>query len=163
MAWQSGPVVYVGTIGICCFYKLGDKYYLRRKSTLSGKRVKKDPVFRNTMKYAGILATASRMAAAVYRALPKEQKKHVLYRKLTGIAMKMLKAEIAIPTITAVLQAVTCRKPVKKATALDTLNQRPGKNKPGAFNVISNLLYVTSRGELRKHIAQRIPTMVLLE
>ncbi|WP_158267045.1 hypothetical protein [Chitinophaga niastensis] len=42
MARMGSSFSYTGTIGICCFYKLGGKYYLRKKSSLSGRRVKKE-------------------------------------------------------------------------------------------------------------------------
>ena len=61
------------------------------KSSLSEKRVKSDPAFKETMRYAELLGRASQIASAVYRGLPKSKRKHGLYRKLTGEAMKLLK------------------------------------------------------------------------
>lgn len=62
--------------------------------------MKRSPAFKLTMKYAGLLGQASQVAAAVYRSLPKAQRKHALYRALTGQAMQLLKAgtEAAIAT-----------------------------------------------------------------
>lgn len=90
MAKQIGPVKIVGTIGNICFYEMDGKHYARLKSSLKGKRVKKDPAFRLTMMYAGWLAKASKIASVVYASLP--EKEHQQYRTMTGIAMKMLKA-----------------------------------------------------------------------
>lgn len=91
MAKQCGPLPFSGTIGNVCFYKMGDQYYARMKSSLSGKRVKKDPAFRRTMEHANILAEASRIASRVYRLIPKEEKEQSLYREMTGAAMRTLK------------------------------------------------------------------------
>jgi hypothetical protein len=67
------------------------KYYVRKKSSLTGKRVKKDKKFRLTMLYAGILAQASKIASSVYRQIPKEERKHPYFRTLTGMAQKLLR------------------------------------------------------------------------
>ncbi len=93
MAKQTGPVKIVGTIGNICFYEMDGEYYARLKSSLKGKRVKKDPAFQLTMMYAGWLAKASKIASVVYASLP--EKEHQQFRAMTGIAMKMLKAGAA--------------------------------------------------------------------
>jgi hypothetical protein len=93
MAKQTGPVKIAGTIGNICFYEMDGKHYARLKSSLKGKRVKKDPAFQLTMMYAGWLAKASKIASVVYASLP--EKEHRQYRIMTGIAMKMLKAGAA--------------------------------------------------------------------
>ncbi|WP_315817079.1 hypothetical protein [Paraflavitalea speifideaquila] len=82
-----------GTIGPVCIYQMYGRYYLRTRSSLTGKRVKKDTAFRKTMMYAGLLAKASRIASAVYTAVPAHRKQHALYRKLTGEAMQWLKLQ----------------------------------------------------------------------
>jgi hypothetical protein len=71
------------------------KYYVRKKSSLTGKRVKKDKKFRLTMIYAGILAQASRIASSVYRQIPKEEREHPYFRTLTGMAQKLLRKGIS--------------------------------------------------------------------
>lgn len=91
MAKQSGPVYITGTVAGICYYRLDGKYYTRRKSSLSRKRVKRDPRFARTRKYAELLGQASRVAAGVYRLLPRNKKRLALYRAMTGQAMTMLK------------------------------------------------------------------------
>lgn len=88
MAKQTGPVKLEGTIGNICFYKMGEAYYARLKSSLTGKRVKKDPRFRRTMEFASCLAVAAKIAAEIYSTLPKQRG---LYRKIVGMAMQLLK------------------------------------------------------------------------
>ncbi len=91
MAKQEGPYFVTGCAGNICFYKMDGQYYMRLKSTLSGKRVKKDPRFKKTMQNAGLLADASKIASKLYRELPKEERAKGLYRKLTGMGMRLLK------------------------------------------------------------------------
>ena len=88
MAKQIGPFKVTGCYDNICFYKMDGQYYARSKSSLDGKRVKKDPAFRPTRWHANLLARSSKIAAAVYRGLPKEKG---LFRKLTGQAMRLLK------------------------------------------------------------------------
>ena len=91
MAKQKGPVYITGTKDGITYYEMNGKHYARRKSSLSRKRVKNDPAFELTRAYAGLMAAASQLAAAVYRRLPKDKKKHALYRTLTGQALQLLK------------------------------------------------------------------------
>jgi hypothetical protein len=79
------------------------QYYIRSRSSLTGKRVKKDPAFRKTMQYAAWLATASRIASGVYAMLSVQHKKLTLYRKLTGEAMTWLRYQWKEEDITAYL------------------------------------------------------------
>ena len=95
MSKQCGPVYITGTVKGICYYRMNGKYYARRKSTLSRKRVKKDRAFALTRKYAELLGTASSIAARVYRLLPKAQKQLSLYRAMTGKAMGMLKQGVS--------------------------------------------------------------------
>jgi hypothetical protein len=91
MAKQCGPISVTGTVGGLCFYKMEGKHYVRRKSTLSGKRVKKDPRFKRTMEHAALLAKGSRLASAAYKGLPRTKKDISLFRALTGQAIRLLK------------------------------------------------------------------------
>lgn len=91
MAKQSGPVFITGTVAGICYYKLNGKFYARRASTLSRKRVKNAPAFALTRKYASLMAEASKLAAEVYRPIPRSKRKHALYRAMTGQAMTLLK------------------------------------------------------------------------
>ena len=68
---------------------MAGKYYVRVISSLQGEQVRKDPAFKRTMQYAGLLARASKIASRIYRGLP--EKEHGFYRRLTGMAMRLLK------------------------------------------------------------------------
>jgi hypothetical protein len=91
MAKQGGPFYITGCYGSICFYRMGGKYYARLKSSLDGKRVRRDPAFYKTMHYAKLLGRAAKIASSVYKGLPEEEKERSLYRKLTGRAMLLLK------------------------------------------------------------------------
>jgi len=67
------------------------KYYIRSRSSLTGKRVKTEPVFYNTMKYADLMAKGSPIASKVYALVPLQHRQKNLCRKITGEAMTWLK------------------------------------------------------------------------
>lgn len=93
MAKQAGIIPVRGCVGGVSFYKLGGQYYVRRKSSLTGKRVKQDQAFAKTMLYAGLLAKASVIASGIYQQLPKTERKVGDYRKIVGNVMQELKRE----------------------------------------------------------------------
>ena len=90
MAKQAGTYHITGCKGNLCFYKMDGKYYVRMKSSLTGKRVKKSPAFKRTMQYAALLADASKIASALYKTLPTDSKGIEVFRMLSGKAMKLL-------------------------------------------------------------------------
>lgn len=95
----TGNIYTKGTFGNLCFYRVQGKYYVRRKSRLTGKRVKKDPVFRRTMEHAGILARASKIGSVIYRALPADFRQFWMYRAFTGEAIGLLRGGMTEPEV----------------------------------------------------------------
>jgi|SRR6185437_1522822 len=89
MAKQTGPNPFIGRRGNLLGYRMAGGYYVRVISSLTARRVRQDPAFKLTMQYAGLLGKASKIASAIYRLLPEQE--HGLYRKLTGMAMQLLK------------------------------------------------------------------------
>jgi len=81
MAKQIGDTFIEGCSGNIIFYRLGDTYYARMKSSLSSKRVRTDAAFRETMKWAKLLGYASRIASSVYRDIAWEKKRRVYIKK----------------------------------------------------------------------------------
>jgi hypothetical protein len=104
MAQQMGIIKITGTIGEVCFYKLHEKHYARRKSSLSSKRVKTSEAFQHTMQYAALLAKASRIGSFVYRLIPKPKRERKIYQQLTGKAMQLLKKGITKEDIIGLLK-----------------------------------------------------------
>lgn len=99
MAKQSGPINVRGTIQGITFYKLGDEYYAREKSSLTRKRVKTDPAFANTRKENDLLALASPTASRVYQQLKPNSMVHQ-YRKLTAEARRLYRQGLKPATVT---------------------------------------------------------------
>jgi len=170
MPKQKGPVYYTGTHGDACFYKMDGQYYVRKKSSLSGKQVKNAPSFELTRVYADLLAQASRLAAAVYRLLPKEQKKLTLYRAMTGEALRMLKQGVDAGVISTQLQAYCAPKVVKVKSARGTVNKQPqrdaapktrsGMHVAGMGNIHFAFpkhvrVYITPKGKLEVRLTNR--------
>ena len=91
MAKQIGIFKIIGTIGDVTFYEMDGQFYARKKSSLDGKRVKKDPRFKRTMEEAIGFGKASTAAQAVYWALPEEMQVHGFYGRLTGRMRKLMR------------------------------------------------------------------------
>jgi len=92
MAKQIGIFKIIGTIGDITFYEMDGEFYARKKSSLDGKRVKRDPKFRRTMEEAIGFGKASTATRAVYWALPEEMQVHGFYGILTGRMRKLMRA-----------------------------------------------------------------------
>ena len=91
MAKQVGPIFLVGTFGGVHFYKMGDDYYVRMQSSLEAKTVKTSARFRNTMRFANMMAGSSTIGRAVFKALPARFKQSWMYRAFVGEAMQLFK------------------------------------------------------------------------
>jgi len=125
---------------------MNGKYYARRKSTLSRKRVRRDPAFARTRRNAALLGQASRIAAGVYRLLPRVQKKLDLYRAMTGQAMELLKkgvdeAEVKVRLEQAVKQRVKVRASVEPVARL--------RAKTGGMSVVRTVWRRSGKGMVR--------------
>lgn len=107
MAKLCGAIKFSGCIDNLCFYTMEGQYYVRMKSSLSGKRVKKDPAFQLTMVYAGLLAKASKLASVIYKDYPEELKGKGVFKQLVGEVMQLLKAGRPEDEICFVLSPVT--------------------------------------------------------
>ncbi|MFT3823185.1 MAG: hypothetical protein QM731_04660 [Chitinophagaceae bacterium] len=86
------------------FYRLHNKWYIRRRSSLTGRRVKTSKRFEKSRQSAAKLGVASKLAATVYKPLPPAWKLYDLYKKLTAVAIQLLHEEADEKTILTVLQ-----------------------------------------------------------
>lgn len=91
MSIQTGPVFLQGRYGNISAYYCSGQWRFRKVSSLTGKRVKTSPRFRNTMLFAGLLGRASAIGSAIYAALPPHWKQYWMYRSFVGEAMTMIK------------------------------------------------------------------------
>ena len=103
-----------------CFYysPYFDQNILRRGSSLTGERTKKDPAFKGFRQSSGRLKEASPIAASLYKLVPGQVKQYALYRTLTAEAIKMLKEGMGAAVITETL----------KKKYIDPLLDAPKKN-----------------------------------
>jgi hypothetical protein len=90
MAKQTGDIRITGTIEGYCFYRMEGKYYVRRKSTLTGRRFQRDAAFAGSRRSAGLLASASSLASQLYRQLPTDRKARKVFQTLTGEVRELL-------------------------------------------------------------------------
>ena len=91
MARKAGPIFITGSIDNLCFYKMGGQYYVRKKSSLDGKRVRRDKAFAVTMKNAELMGKGSSVASSVYRLVPVSCRGIVLFRAITSAAISLLR------------------------------------------------------------------------
>jgi len=91
MARLTSIPPFTGTRGPVTIYYMFGKYYMRSRSSLTGERVKTDPVFYSMMKYADLMATASPIASKVYAWVPLQYKSRKLFNKINGEVMTWLK------------------------------------------------------------------------
>jgi hypothetical protein len=119
MAKQIGDIILVGTIDDITFYVMEGRGYARSKSTLTGKRVKRDPRFRRTMESAHRLGRGSQLASKVYRSLPRTDQVYVLFKELKRIAILAIKEGKEEADVMLLLeQRVEKNQEVKKAKAV---------------------------------------------
>jgi hypothetical protein len=115
MAKQCGTHSFTGKLGATIGYKLGNGVYIERESgSKEGKAFKKDPRRWRTMYNAGLFAQASKAVQFIYRALPKNQRQHGVYGKLSGKAFSMLRLGSSVDEVKAALmkQYVEDRQPL---------------------------------------------------
>ena len=104
MAKQIGDIIIVGTIDDITFYEMEGKGYARHKSSLTGKRVKKDPRFKRTMQSAHRLGRGSQLASKVYRSLPRQEQVYALFKELKCMAIRAIKEGKEEAEVLALLQ-----------------------------------------------------------
>ena len=141
MAKQIGDIIIVGTIDDITFYEMEGKGYARRKTSLTGKKVKKDPRFRRTMQSANRFGRGNQLASKVYRSLPREQQVYTLFKELKRIAILAIKEGKSEAEVLGLLQrrvgksqAVTKTAAVR-VPAFGRFKAGPAKKTPRLFRV----------------------------
>src|SRR5881275_3032230 len=90
MGLQNGIIKITGTIDNLTFYKMDGIYYVRKKSSLSRKKVLTAPCFERTRMHATQFKLAVNIASRLYRPIKKEDKNIHLFRKMIGRAKTLL-------------------------------------------------------------------------
>ena len=127
MAKQVGDIKIVGTIDGITFYKMEGQYYARKKTSLTGKRVKKDPKFKRTMQSAYRLARGSQLASKVYRSLLRAEQVYALYKELKSIAVMALKEGKREEEVMTVLNQRVRKEPAPVSTSSAVKRKTPRK------------------------------------
>lgn len=91
MAKVYAPFCIERTMCGLTFYKANGQNLVRKKSSLSARRVKTSPAFALTRYHADLLKQASKIASEVYRALPVNWRQYWMFRAFTGEAMQLIK------------------------------------------------------------------------
>jgi hypothetical protein len=90
MAQQCGPLFFECTWDDLTFYKMKDRYFVRKKSRLTREKVLNHPAFGKTRFYADRLVTASKIASSIYSDLPIDWRQFWMFRDFTSEAMTMI-------------------------------------------------------------------------
>lgn len=125
MARQTGTFHITGTFDDLCFYRMEGGYYVRMRSSLTGKRFWKDAAFAGSRASCGLLAKASPLASRLYRQLPKEKKGRAVYQQLTGTIKLLLQQGCTEADIIAWWEHLTNPQPV--APKKEKTIRPPGK------------------------------------
>lgn len=104
MAKQTGTIKLTGTIDDLCFYEMEGNYYVRLKSSLSGKRYQKDAAFAGSRRSASRFGEGNRLASAVYRLIDKEMRVYSLFCFLKRKSILLLKEGKSLREAEAILK-----------------------------------------------------------
>lgn len=91
MAEAFAPFQIQRTIRNLTFYMMEGRNFVRKKSSLTRRKVLYSPRFARTRHNAGMMGKASKIGSAVYNELPEYWRQGWMYRSFTGDAYKMIK------------------------------------------------------------------------
>jgi hypothetical protein len=121
MAENMGPFKLERTIGKLTFYMMEGRNFVRKKSSLTRRKVLYSPQFKNTRHNAGLMGKASKIGSQVYNALPEYWRQGWMFRSFTGEVYTMLKAhkgeeEIQQLLLQRYVEPVVCKAPKGEIT-----------------------------------------------
>jgi hypothetical protein len=104
------------------FYIREGRNFVRKKSSLTRRKVLYSPQFARTRHNAGLMAKASAIGSNVYNALPEYWRQGWMYRSFTGEAYKMLRKRVRDNEIQQLLyqryvEPLVSKQPAKEAIA----------------------------------------------
>lgn len=104
MAKQSGEYRFIGSVDGLCFYKVQDDYFVRLKSSLSGKRFWKDAAFEGSRRSCKRFGEGNRLASKVYQMIEEDKRVYRLYCFLKSRAILLLKEGASVDEAEKVLK-----------------------------------------------------------
>ena len=91
MAKQAGDFFIEGTVDDLTFYRMCGDYYVRTKSSLTGKRFWKDTAFGGSRKSCSRFAKGNRLASRVYAMIEEDKRVYQLFCFLKRRSIQLLK------------------------------------------------------------------------
>ena len=91
MAKQAGNIFIEGTLDDLTFYKMDGVYYVRMKSSLTGKKFWKHQAFERSRESCKRFSEGNRLASRLYRMIEKEKRAYKLFCFLKKRAILFLK------------------------------------------------------------------------
>src|ERR1700744_5048572 len=91
MARQTGILRLKGTMGGLTFYQMMERYYVRRKSSLTRERVRKDKAYALFRWHADLHGQAARVAKPLYWLLPEGKRTHQGFGKVTAFVKGLMR------------------------------------------------------------------------
>lgn len=91
MAEAFGPFPIQRTIGKLTFYIMEGRNFVRKKSSLTRRKVLYSDAFENTRHNASVMGQASKIGSYLYNSLPVHWRQSWMYRSFTGEAYTLLK------------------------------------------------------------------------
>ena len=157
MAKQIGDIKIVGTVADLTFYRMEGIYYARKKSSLTGKRVKSDRRFARTMESARRLGRGSQLASKVYRSLPRSAQEYALYKELKSMAVRALKEGCSADTVLALLQQRVHKLATPQPQPRPVVRKKPWVQRLGTrtFSVPKRINSPKGRRDRRRHRKDR--------
>ncbi|NII28020.1 hypothetical protein HB364_23245 [Pseudoflavitalea sp. X16] len=104
MAKQCGSHRFTGKLGATIGYKNKHGEDIERENgSKTGRSFRRDPRRKRTMEYARMFAKASKAVTLIYYTIPKDQRQHGVYGKLSGMAFSMIKNGQTVEEVKAAL------------------------------------------------------------
>jgi hypothetical protein len=135
MAKQAGELFIEGTIDDLTFYKMDGKYYLRMKSSLTGKKFWRNKAFERSRASCKRFSEGNKLASKLYRMIEKEKKFYTLFCFLKKRAILLLKegknlteAEEVLMDYLIEFGVVDCIEPQLQSTNKINCNKHPYKS-----------------------------------
>src|SRR5437764_9894714 len=91
MARHIGIIRATGTIDGLTFYRLMGKFYVRRRSSLTKERIKKDRAYELFRWHSSLHGAAAKIARPLYWMLPERKRRHHVFGRLTAFVKALLR------------------------------------------------------------------------
>jgi len=103
MAKQAGSYRVKGSIDGVCFYKMNGEYYVRLRSSLTGKQFWERKAFEGSRKSCKRFGEGNKIASKIYRMIEEEKREYPLFCFLKKRAILLLKEGMNVEEVEAML------------------------------------------------------------